>query len=160
MADVKLLASQRLTDNPDGGGLMTSIEIVDGVVNNLWPDISRVDRAFGVDNLRKLFCKADTPDTAIYSGLHIICLMPPQDPRVSVTMFTTNNWSDVRANAQSAMERYLDESVPTRMIPFDRQLAGQRTILVYQRPELDLPSIGEVYVLTTLDDVTNQFFRV
>jgi hypothetical protein len=108
MADVKLLASQRLTDNPDGGGLMTSIEIVDGVVNNLWPDISRVDRAFGVDNLRKLFCKADTPDTAIYSGLHIICLMPPQDPRVSVTMFTTNNWSDVRANAQSAMERYLD----------------------------------------------------
>jgi hypothetical protein len=55
MADVKLLASQRLTDNPDGGGLMTSTEIVDGVVNNLWPDVSRVDRAYGVVNLRKLY---------------------------------------------------------------------------------------------------------
>src|SRR5580765_4279500 len=110
MADVKLLASQRLTDNPDGGGLMTSTEIVDGVVNNLWPDISRVDRAYGVVNLRKCYIKADTPDTAIYSGLHAIYITPPQDPRVSVTMFSTNNWADERADAQSAMERYLDVS--------------------------------------------------
>jgi hypothetical protein len=161
MADVKLLASQRLTDNPDGGGLMTSIEVVDGVVNNLWPDISRVDRVYGVVNLRKLFVKADTPDTAIYSGLHVILLMPPQDPRVTVTMFTTNNWSDVRADAQSALERYLDMSVVTRLIPFDRQLAGQRTILGFQRPELDLPNIGEVYVITKLPDETIvQFVRI
>jgi len=161
MADVKLLASQRLTDNPDGGGLMTSTEIVDGVVNNLWPDISRVDRAFGVVNLRKLYAKADTADTAIYSGLHMIVLFPPQDPRVTVTMFTTNNWADERSDAQSAVERYLDESVTMRLIPFDRQLAGQRTILGFQRPELDLPEIGQVYVITALPNETvMQFVRV
>jgi len=161
MADVKLLASQRLNDNPDGGGLMTSIEVVNGVVNNLWPDISRVDRAYGVVNLRKLFVKADTADTAIYSGLHIICLFPPQDPRVTVTMFSTNNWTDVRDDARSAVERYLDESVPTRMIPFDRQLEGERTILVFQRPELDLPNIGEVYVISDQPNENNpQFVRI
>jgi hypothetical protein len=161
MADVKLLASQRLTDNPDGGGLMTSTEIVDGVVNNLWPDISRVDRAYGVVNLRKLYAKADTADTAIYSGLHMIVLFPPQDPRVTVTMFTTNNWADERSDAQSAVERYLDESVTMRLIPFDRQLAGQRTILGFQRPELDLPEIGQVYVISALPNETvMQFVRV
>jgi len=161
MADVKLLASQRLTDNPDGGGLMTSTEVVDGVVNNLFPDISRVDRANGVVNLRKGYAKADTADTAIYNGLHAIVLDGPDDPRVSVTMFSTNNWADEHSDAQSAMERYLDESVVTRMIPFDRQLAGQRTVLVFQRPELDLPEIGQVYVITALPaETTLQFIRV
>lgn len=161
MADVQLLASQRLSDSPDGGGLITSKVIVDNVVNNVWPDVSRVDRTFGAVNLRKIGVKATTPDNAIFSGLHIMCLFPPQDPRVSVTLFSTNSWSDERADAQSAMERYLDESVPTRMIPFDRQLLGQRTILVFQRPELDLPNIGEVYRISNLpNEDVSQFFRV
>lgn len=161
MADVKLLESQRLSDSPDGGGLMTSNEIVSGGVNNLFPDISRVDRTMGVVNLRKAFVKADTADTAIYNGLHTIVSDGPDDGRVFVTMFSTNNWADERADAQAAMERYLDESVVTRMIPFDRQRAGQRTVLVFQRPELDLPEIGQVYVLTALPaETTEQFIRV
>ena len=41
-----------------------------------------------------------------------------------------------------AVERYLDESVITRMVPYDRQLEGQRTVLVFQRPELPLPGVA------------------
>lgn len=161
MADVKLLASQRLTDNADGGGLITSDEVVDGEVNNLFPDISRIDRVHSVVNLRKAAAKADTADTALYSGLHAIILDGPDDPNVSATMFSTDSWSDERQDAKAQMERYLDVSVATRMIPFDRQLAGSRTVLAFQRPEVALPEIGRVYVLTKLpDEAIYQFVRV
>lgn len=160
MADVKLFRPQRLTDNPDGGGLATATEIVDGEVNNLFDDISRIDRVNGELSLRKVFPIAATPDTELFADVHVIIQAPPMDPRVSGVVFRTKSWGDERADAQAYVERYLDPSVITRMIPYDRQLEGQRTVLVYQRPELALPEIGEVYDLQ--NDTTEQieFFRV
>lgn len=163
MADVKLLAPQRITDNPDGGGLATTTEIVDGEINNLFDDISRVDRVNGDVSLRKLFAVANTPDADLFSGLHLIIRQPPFDPRVEAVMFAADaagGWAGTRAQAQAFVERYLDQSVRTRMIPYDRQLVGQRTVLVWQRPELPLPTIGEVYVLENEAAGTSEFFRV
>ena len=45
--DIKLMAAERMTDTDDGGGRETANEIVDGVSNNLFPDISRLDRVYG-----------------------------------------------------------------------------------------------------------------
>ena len=42
--DVKLLESQSLSDEEDGGGRVTGREVIDGNVNNLFQDISRIDR--------------------------------------------------------------------------------------------------------------------
>ena len=61
--DIKLLASQRLTDTPDGGGRVTGHEIVSGEHNSLFPDISDLDRAYGVVNLRKAFLTVQTDNT-------------------------------------------------------------------------------------------------
>lgn len=160
MADIKLFRPQRLTDNPDGGGLATATEIVDGEVNNLFDDISRIDRVNGELSLRKAFAIAATADTELYSDVHLIVAAPPLDPRVSAVLFRTSAWDDERADAQAAVERYLDESVISRMIPYDRQLAGQRTVLVYQRPELSLPEIGEVYALKNDTSGDVEFIRV
>src|SRR5690606_11451429 len=160
MADIKLFRPQRLTDNPDGGGLATATEIVDGEVNNLFDDISRIDRVNGELSLRKIFPIAATEDTELFSDVHVIVQAPPLDERVSSVVFRTGVWGDERADAQNYVERYLDPSVITRMIPYDRQLQGQRTVLVYQRPELALPEIGEVYALVNDTAGTSEFFRV
>lgn len=165
MADIKLFRSERLTDNPDGGGLATSTVVVDGEVNNVFDDISRIDRVNGDLSLRKVFALADGANADLFSGLHAIVSAPPLDPRVSAVIFRTRRgtqyaWGDERADAQAAVERYLDESVPTRMIPYDRQLEGQRTVLVFQRPELPLPEIGEVYALKDEVAVATEFVRV
>ncbi|HBP0761431.1 TPA: hypothetical protein L5Q55_005865, partial [Pseudomonas aeruginosa] len=53
--DVKLLKSQRLTDEDDGGGRATGQAVVDREIHNLFPDISRLDRTIGRINLRKAF---------------------------------------------------------------------------------------------------------
>lgn len=162
MSDVKFMQPQRLTDNPDGGGLATANEVVDGQVNNIFPDISRIDRTNGEVSLRKVFVQAVTPNTEVFSGVHVIISLPPEDDRVSCVLFQTAGWDDERADAQELVERYLDASIITRMIPYDRQLPGQRAVIVLQRPELSLPDVGEVYVLTneSLDPVSVEFFRV
>jgi hypothetical protein len=160
MADVKLFAPQRRTDNPDGGGLATATEVVDGQVNNLFDDISRIDRVNGELALRKAFAIAATADTALYSDLHVTVAAAPQDPRVSTVLFQTGVWDDVRDGAKAAVERFLDASVPSRMIPYDRQLAGTRAIIVFQHPTQELPEIGQVYVLMNETLGTSEFFRI
>jgi hypothetical protein len=158
--EIKLYRPQRLSDNPDGGGLATSIEIVDGQINNLFDDADRIDRVNGSVSLRKFIAVADTEDASTFLGLHFIAKAPPLDPNVSAFIFRTPGWADERAVAQNVVERYLDPSVPTRMIPFDRQLAGQRALLVFQRPNLALPEIGEVYVLADQAGTQFEFVRV
>jgi len=98
--DVKLMASQRLTDTDDGGGRMTGNEIVDGNVNNLFPDISRLDRVYGRVSLRKAFVAVQTADNDTYNGAHVILSVPAQDPNVSVCLFSTNDPHDERTAAR------------------------------------------------------------
>ncbi len=53
--NIKLFASQRLTDEDDGGGRATGNVVADGQVNNLFRDISRIDRTVGDVSMRKVF---------------------------------------------------------------------------------------------------------
>lgn len=160
MTEIKLLRPQRLSDNPDGGGLATGVEIVDGEINNLFDNVNGIDRTNGDVSLRKVFAVADTPDDSTFGGLHFIVQAPPLDPNVSCALFRTPGWADERAQAQNVVERYLDPSVVTRMLPYDRQLAGQKTVLVFQRPELALPEIGEVYVLANQAGTAFEYVRI
>ena len=105
--DVKLLKSQRLTDENDGGGRATGEAVVDGEVNNLFPDLSRLDRTVGRINLRKAFAGVMTTNDDAYLGAHAIVTEGPTDPRVSVLLFNTGSQTDVRSNARDAIESYV-----------------------------------------------------
>ena len=85
---IKIMGSENLTDFTDGGGMMSGIEIVSGNVNNLFPDISPLDRALGRVSLRKCYAIALTDDNDTYQGCHVILSDPPDDPLVSVSLFT------------------------------------------------------------------------
>ncbi len=89
--DIKLVASQVMDDVPEGGGAPTSVVIADGVSNAIFPDISELDRAGGRVNLRKLHVSVQTNDRSTYMGSNMIVAEPPEDPRVSVTLFTTES---------------------------------------------------------------------
>ena len=165
MADVKLFQPQRLTDNPDGGGLATANEVVDGQINNLLPDISRIDRVNGEISLRETFVIAATDDTALFSDVFLTVQAPPLDPRVSAVLFRLKKdgnyvWNGLRDDATNPVERYLDPSVISRMVLYDRQLSGGRAILAFQRPELSLPEIGQVYALSDDGTGDQEFFRI
>lgn len=156
--DVKLLKSQRLTDAHDGGGRATGEAVVDGEMNNLFPDISRLDRTLGRINLRKAFAGVLTDNADPYLGAHSIVSKGPADPRVSVLLFNSNSQTDERVDARSVIEGYVVPSTTAQFELLGDQFAGQRAITGIQRAEARLPEIGEVYQL--VDGSATQYVRV
>lgn len=145
--DVKLLKSAVMADVPEGGGAPTGIAIADGVSNAIFPDISELDRAGGRVNLRKAFVSVHTDDTDTYFGANVIVAEPPQDPRVSVTLFSTERTFDTREQAQVRIEAYLNKGPEWAGYLFENHIAGQRVIQLFQRPTDAVPNVGQTLVL-------------
>lgn len=156
--DVKLLKSQRLTDEEDGGGRATGQAVADDEINNLFPDISRLDRTLGRINLRKVFAGVSTTNSDTYLGAHAIVTEAPADPRVSVLLFNTKSQTDERAQAKSSVENYMVPNTVARFELLGDQYPGQRVVIGIQRVEVAIPETGEVYQL--IAGLVNQYFRV
>lgn len=156
--DVKLLKSQRLTDEDDGGGRATGNAVADGELNNLFPDISRLDRTLGRISLRKVFAGVITDNSDPYLGVHAIVTESPADPRVSIVLFNSGSQTDERLAAQTAIENYVVPSTTATWELIGDQLAGQRALLAVQREEEQVPEVGDVYQLLT--DSVMQYVRL
>ena len=145
--DIKLLASQIMGDVPEGGGAPTAIVIQDGVSNAIFPDVSEVARAGGEVSLRKIFVSVDTADTDTYMGSNFIVAEPPEDPNISITVFSTASVFDRRSEATGRVESYLNIGPTWGGFLFENHIAGQRVIQLFQRPEAELPNVGQTLVL-------------
>lgn len=156
--DVKILASERLTDATDGGGRATGTAIVDNQMNNVFKDISRLDRTTGRIALRKLFAGVVTQTNDAYLGAHAILTEPTVDPRVSVLLFDTGSQTDTRDNARNMIENYMAPASVATFELLGNQLSGQRAIVGVQRSELPIPEVGEVFQLVKTGG--NQFVRI
>lgn len=163
VTDIQLRASERLTDNNDGGGRMTGQVIESGVLNNLFADISRLDRTYGRLSLRKAYMAVNSADTDTYLGSHVIVTDPPDDERIAVTMFTTGSVTDLRANAQDRIESYVTVGPLAPYYLFGNQPKGARAISLLGRIETPLPEVGDVLVLSVENGATvtaQQYVRV
>src|SRR6056297_642444 len=111
-SDVKLYQSEDQTDTDTGGGRMSPNVIVSGEVNNLFPNISRIDRLNGRIQLKKTYQKIDSVNTAVYSGAHLIVRDKPLDENVSVLMFPTSDHNDHLPDIVEYIESYYEATVP------------------------------------------------
>ena len=155
--DIKLFASERMEDTEDGGGRITGNVIVSGQENNIFPDISRVNRVYGNISLRKIFPAVNSQNTDVYYGAHTIISEIPADPAVSVTLFSTGDWDDTRTQQREYVERYLAKGGRWLGYLFERQLTGQKAITVWQRESVPLPDIGGVWVLTQNEGLVTEY---
>lgn len=156
--DIKLLKSQRLTDEADGGGRATGQAVIGSEMNNLFSDISRLDRTMGRINMRKAFAGVMSSNSDPYLGGHAILTQAPQDPRVSVTLFNTGSQTDERDAARNAIESYVVPAVGAQFELLGNQLQGQRAIACIQREEQRQPEIGQVYQLVNTG--LSQYIRI
>lgn len=147
--DIKLRQSQRLTDNPDGGGRMVATEIVDGAMNNLFPDIGDEERTTGRSTLRKMFVHVDTAGTDVLKDAIGVIVDPPDDSRVSMSMFATGSYSDVRADARDVVERFVSKGVESRMVLMGNHFPGQQAMSVYCHPDASTPDVNDNLCLST-----------
>jgi hypothetical protein len=166
-SDIKLMASQVLADTEDGGGQMTSNEIVSGNVNNLFPDISRLDRTYGRVSMRKAYISVQTDNRSTYYGSHVALTEQAKDPLVNTTLFTTKDWFDKRESCRNRIEGYLVKGPIYACALWGDHYAGSRAITVFTEEGWKLPENGEVFVLIKTKDLNGatvtreeQFLRI
>ena len=149
--DIKILASQVLADVPEGGGSATGNEIVDGVSNNLFPDVSDLDGIYGDVGMRKIFPAVRSPDRDAYLGAHLIVANQPADTRVSALIMTTNDPHDTRDAAKNRIEAYLSIGPLFTGLLFGNHIAGMRTITMLCEESVPVPADGTSFVLNRHD---------
>lgn len=162
-SDVKLFKSQIITDADNAGGRMSGNELIDGEANNLFPDVSRLDRVYGRVNLRKIFAGVSTADQEPWLGAHAVVLAPPTNERVRALLFSTDSASDTRTNAKDRVEAYLAQGGDTGWLLYGKHYAGQRQMTWLLRTTDPLPQVGFTYVLldnSGADSGTAAYIRV
>lgn len=97
--DVRLYASERMTDNTDGGGRMVATVIVDGADNNCFDDIPDLDRVTGRTSMRKLFGAVTSVNTDRFLSAFVVLTEGPADVATSAAVFSFGGYTDERAAA-------------------------------------------------------------
>lgn len=154
--DVKLVASAVMADVPEGGGAPSSHIIEDNKSNEIFKDISESDRARGRLNMSKVFVSVQTDDVDTYLGSNVIVGRPPEDPNVSITLFSTNEAYDVRSAAQSRIEAYLNKSSEWGGYLFENHIVGQGSIQLFQRVGAAIPPVGKTLCLVQNEGLSSQ----
>lgn len=145
--DIKLLKSAVMADTPEGGGAMTGVAVVDGQSNNLFPDTSAMDSAFGRVNVRKVFGVAHTDDTNTLMGAHAIITQAPADPLVHCTLLKTAGWADTRNVAKDGIEKYLVKGPRIAYRLYGTHYSGSLQINLISLVGGTAPSGGDAVVL-------------
>ena len=162
-SDIKLLQSARMTDTADGGGRMTGNVVQSGVDNNLFDDVSNLDRVYGNVSLRKVFAGVLTNTTDKYLGSRVIIDEAPADPYVDATLFAASSVFDTRSEAKSRVEAYLALGAPYIGLLYGPHITGMAVLAILQDPDSAIPAVGEVLVLKKdigLPTETEQFLRL
>ena len=161
--NIFFLESQVMDDVPEGGGAATGTKIVDGEMNNVFPDISDTDRAYGRLNLRKIFLAVHTDDVDLFGGAKTVITALPVDDSLAYTLFDTKEPFDSRADAANKVEAYLYKSTTWQGYLNENHIAGMTAISVIQKIGSALPPIGKTLCLVQNEGLSNeieQYVRV
>lgn len=156
-ANIKFLASKRLTDTADGGGAMTGTVVVDGQDNNVFDDVSHLDRVYGNVSLRKVFGAVVTNNTDKYLGARVIIDKPPADENVHGLIFAASAVFDTRSEVTAKVESYLAPGGAYQGLLYGNHLAGMSTVMLIQKVDRELPTIGQVLLLRKNEDLANEY---
>lgn len=145
--DLGIFKSAVMADVPEGGGGLTGTAVVDGLSNDIFPDVSDDNRAGGAFHLRKVGGKVNTDDQDMLLGSGWLVLKPPTDPAVDVTMFETDGWFDERTEAVKLVESTMVKGPRLLCRIQDTHYAGVSLLQLYNvAPATSFPSAGDSIV--------------
>lgn len=152
-----LYKSERLTDTPDGGGKYSGQVVTDGESNNLFPDVSELDRTMGRVSLRKIFAAVNNNDTESLMGSTVFVSKNPDDPNVSALLFSTKSHTDTRDAAQNRVENYLAKGAQAVGSLLDTAYSGMKSFQVAMEKSESENSAGDTIVLVVSEGEVNEF---
>lgn len=145
--NIVFVESQVMDDVPEGGGAATGRVIVDGQMNNVFPDISDLDRALGRFQLRKIVLAIRTLDTDMFGGAKSVITQLPEDDAIGYALFSTSDPFDTRITAANRVEAYLYKGPTWHGHLLENHIVGMSMINVLQRVGTELPPIGKTLCL-------------
>jgi hypothetical protein len=157
--DTKLLKSAVMADTSDGGGAMTGNVVVDGQSNNLFPDISVVDTAFGRTRIRKIFGVVHTDNVDMALGMHAMITDAPNDELVQCALIPSPSWGAVRDDYRAAIEKYLTKGPLADCYVYEQHFAGSLVLRLFAQGAAELPKGGETIVIRSKTGL-EQYVRV
>ncbi|KXZ65619.1 hypothetical protein [Acinetobacter venetianus] len=158
-----LYKSERLTDTSDGGGKYSGQVVVDGESNNLFPDISELDRTMGRVSMRKVFAGINNNDTESLMGSTVFISKNPDDPNVSALLFSTESHTDVRTSAANRVESYLAKGAQAVGSLLDTAYSGMKSLQVAMSKSESENNVGDTIVLVVnegLPTEVTQYIRL
>jgi hypothetical protein len=157
--DLEILKSEIMADTPDGGGLPTGIAVIDGVSNNLFPDVSDIDRLLGRVRLRKVSLAVKTANAELLQATRMLFTELPDNPNISVFAFKATSFADQRSDAQNKIESYLTFGSRWSGHVLETQLEGQRVIQISLNSTDDVPKVGKALVLVQNEGQSDEFYQ-
>lgn len=157
--DLEILKSEIMADTPDGGGLPTGIAVIDGVSNNLFPDVSDIDRLIGRVRLRKVSLAVKTANADLLQAARLLFTELPDNPNISVFAFKASSFADRRVDAQNKIESYLAFGSKWAGHLLETQLAGQRVIQVSLDKNDPIPAVGQPLVLVQNEGQSDEYYQ-
>lgn len=152
-----LYKSERLTDTTDGGGKYSGQVVVDGESNNLFPDVSELDRTMGRVSMRKIYAGVNSIDTDALMGSTVFVSKNPDDPNVSALLFSTESHVDTRDSAQNRVENYLAKGGQIAGTPLDTLWQGMKIIQVAMFKNEIEANVGDAIVLISNEGKSNEY---
>ena len=156
--NILIVKSDTMSDTDSGGGNITSEVVVGGESNNIFNDISPLDRTTGALHLRKIFPSVSIQTLDTYFGAHTIISKIPEDTQVGVCLFDTSDWHDRRVAASNRIAGYFAKGTDYPGFLYGTAWAGSKTINVFQSTTAPLPLVGDVMILTQGSE--SQYIRV
>lgn len=151
-----LYKSERLTDTSDGGGKYSGQVVTDGESNNLFPDVSELDRTMGRVSLRKIFAAVNNNDTESLMGSTVFVSKNPDDPNVSALLFSTRSHTDTRDAAQNRLENYLAKGAQAVGSLLDTAYSGMKSFQVAMSKNETENNVGDTIVLIVNEGAVNE----
>lgn len=152
-----LYKSERLTDTSDGGGKYSGQVVIDGESNNLFPDVSELDRTVGRVSMRKIYAAVNNNDTESLMGSTVFISKNPEDPNVSALLFSTRSHTDTRDSAQNRLENYLAKGPQAVGSLLDTAYSGMKSFQVAMDKNETENSVGDTIVLIVSEGTVNEF---
>lgn len=157
--DLEILKSEVMNDTDEGGGLPTAEAVVDGVSNNLFPDVSDIDRLLGRVRLRKVYLAVKTANTDLLQAPRMLFTELPENPNISVFAFKPSSFADRRFDAQNKIESYLAFGTKWAGHLLETQLSGQRVIQISLDKSDPVPSVGQPLVIVQNEGQSDEFYQ-
>ncbi|MBB6578473.1 hypothetical protein HNP33_002555 [Comamonas odontotermitis] len=146
-SDIVLRKSIKMDDTDNGGGGPGSELIPFGGNNNIFRDLSAIDRAGGRVQIRQIFLGIQSPNADPALGVHLFISKPPTDPNVSVVLVKCSTFA-TRAQIAKAIEGYLVRSVEIGPYLLEDHVKGSRSIDLFHRPGTQPPGVNDTLFLT------------